>query len=99
MKIKANFYIVTVANWSTTPYVDAGIENVLCVGTDKAKVAKDAVKREYDIETIKGMDIINVQRFRNFLVTVNDNESVVDAITRTINEQGIEIAYTEICDE
>lgn len=99
MKIKANFYIVTVANWTTTPYVDAGIENVLCVGTEKAKVAKEAVKREYDVDTIKGMDIINVKRFRNFPVTVNDAESVADAIIRTVNEQGIEIAYTEICDD
>lgn len=100
MKIKVNFYLVTVLNKKDTQWYNAGIENVLAIA-DSVKAAKQAVANEYS-EDDTNYKFVAVKKYRNYVIDygIDSNTDLVAAIAEKLDEdENIKVAYTVYGDE
>lgn len=95
MKIKVNFYLVTVLNNKDTQWYNAGVENVLAIA-DSVKAAKQAVENEYSTGDTN-YKFVAVKKYHNYVIDfpVDGTLDLVAAISEKLDEdENIKVAYT-----
>lgn len=100
MKIRVNFYLVTVLNKKDTQWYDAGIENVLAIA-DSAKAAKQAVANEYATEDVN-YKFVAVKKYHNYVIDfpVDGTLDLIAAISEKLDEdENVKVAYTVYGDD
>lgn len=100
MKIKVEFYLVTVLNTKDTTWYKAGVENVLAIA-NSVKDAKEAVKREYS-DNDTNYKFVAVKHYKNYEITfpVSGGADLIASICEALDENDdVKIAYTVYGDD